>query len=134
MMRETPTSSLPDLTRLVDVLLGTSYAQYDCWDIVRHLYQQGFGVDLARSTEQAASVFQEIWYRGDAQDPLHVVQPWDLVIFANDDTLPVSDHVGIALNTQQFVHARRAVTGVAVARLRTWRPRLLQIARYREVL
>lgn len=131
---DTHERTLPDLAPLVEPLLGTSYEAYDCWNLVRHLYQQGFGLDLSRQTEQAASLFQEVWYRGDAADPLQVVQPWDLVIIANDEAVPVSDHVGIALDAQRFVHARREVTGVALARLRTWKPRLVQLARYREAL
>lgn len=124
----------PDLCNLVEPLLGAAYADYDCWDLVRHLYQQGFGLDLARDTERAAIAFQEVWYRDNSADPLTVIQPWDLVIMDEHDLLPVGSHVGVALDGQQFVHARRSETGVALGRLRTWKPRLLQVARYRELL
>jgi|GEM_PF-1335464 len=125
--------TIPDIHALVTPLLGTPYAEMDCWDLVRLLFKQGFGLDLARDTERAATAFQEVWYRGDT-DPLPLVQPWDLVIIANHDALPVSDHVGVVVDTQQFVHARLSETGVALGRLRTWKPRLLQLARYRELV
>lgn len=126
--------SIPDLAALVEPLLGTAYSHYDCWDLVRELYQQGFGLDLARDTERAAVAFQEVWYRGNAADPRAVIEPWDLVIMDEHDLLPVSSHVGVALDSQQFVHARRSKTGVALERLLKWQPRLLQVARYRELL
>ena len=124
--------TIPDIYALVTPLLGTPYTEMDCWDLVRHLYREGFGLDLVRDTERAATAFQEVWYRG-GTDPLTLVQPWDLVIIANNDALPISDHVGVAVDCQQFVHARLSETGVALARLRTWKPRLLQLARYREL-
>jgi cell wall-associated NlpC family hydrolase len=91
-------------------------------------------VELVRDAQLSAQRFQEVWFRGDRADPLTMVQPWDLVILANDEALPVSDHVGIALDQQRFVHARPAETGVALGRLRTWKSRLLQLARLRELV
>jgi cell wall-associated NlpC family hydrolase len=128
------TSTIPDIQPLVDAMLGTSYKEYDCWDLVRTLYQQGFGIGLARDTQLSAQQFQELWFRGDTTDVLTLVQPWDLVILANHEDLPISDHVGVVLDAQRFVHASPAVTGVALARLRTWKPRLLQLARLRELV
>ena len=80
---------IPDIQVLVQPLLGQPYAENDCWDLVRHLLNQGFGLDLVRDAETAAQRVQEVWYRGDAADPLTLVQPWDLVIIANDDVWPV---------------------------------------------
>jgi cell wall-associated NlpC family hydrolase len=127
-------SAIPDLEALVIPLLGEPYARWDCWDLVRHLFKEGCGLDLVRDTERAAVAFQEIWYSGDATDPLSLVQPWDLVIFYTDPMLAISDHVGVVLDRQRFVHARTADTGVALGRLRSWKPRLLQLARYREFM
>jgi cell wall-associated NlpC family hydrolase len=125
--------TIPDIRQVIDPLLGTPYAELDCWDLVRRVYQHGFGFDLVRDTNAAALRFQEVWYRGQG-DPLTVVEPWDLVIIANDDALPVSDHVGVIVDTQTFVHARPSETGAAIGRLRTWKSRLLQLARLRELL
>jgi cell wall-associated NlpC family hydrolase len=126
--------TIPDIHVLVDPLLGAPYATMDCWNLVRYLYREGFGLDLVRDAERAAVAFQELWYRGDARDPLTGIAPWDLLVIANTTAVPISDHVGIALDAQQFVHARAAETGVALARLRTWKSRLLQVARLRELL
>jgi cell wall-associated NlpC family hydrolase len=125
--------TIPDIRQIIDPLLGTPYTELDCWDLVRRVYQRGFGFDLLRDTNAAALRFQEVWYRGQG-DPLAVIQPWDLVIIANDDALPVSDHVGVIVDTQTFVHARPSETGAAIGRLRTWKSRLLQVARLRELL
>jgi cell wall-associated NlpC family hydrolase len=126
--------TIPDINSLVDPLLGAAYADMDCWDVARHLYREGFGLDLARDTERAAVAFQELWYRSDERDPLTCIAPWDLIVIANNAALPVGDHVGVAVDAHQFVHARVSKTGVAVDRLRTWKTRLLQVARLRELL
>jgi hypothetical protein len=107
----------------------------DCFDLVRHLYLQGFGLNLAREGSTAAQAFQEVWYWQQAADPLLVAQTWDLVLFVEDVTWPMADHhMGIMVDARAFVHARRSETGVALGRLRTWKPKLFQIARLRELL
>jgi hypothetical protein len=125
---------IPDIRALVEPLLGTPYAAYDCWDLARHLYEQGFGTALARDTQESAQQFQELWYRGDATDFLTLVQPWDLIVTATHEALPVGDGVGVAVDASKFVYASRHDTGVVLGRLRSWRPRILQIARLRELL
>jgi cell wall-associated NlpC family hydrolase len=125
---------IPDIQSFVEPLLGRPYDDYDCWNLVRHLYQAGFGFDLVRDTQSAASRFQEVWSRQMPADVLTILQPWDLLVFAQHDELPVTDHVGIALDAQQFVHARQSTTGVALGRIRTWKSRLFQVARLRELL
>jgi cell wall-associated NlpC family hydrolase len=125
--------AIPDITEMVTPLLGDSYEKWDCWNLVRHLYLQAFGFDLARKTDASAQRFQEVWYRGDGE-LLHVVQPWDLALFTNSDEWPVGEHVGIIVDQQTFVHARRSETGVALGRLRSWKARLIQVARLRELV
>ena len=131
---ETASMTLPDIHALVDALLGTPYATYDCWDLARHLYEQGFGAALPRDTQISAQQFQEVWYRGAATDLLTLVHPWDLIVTATAADLPVSDGVGVAVDAQRFVYASRTTTGVQLGRLRTWRPRILQLARLRVLL
>jgi cell wall-associated NlpC family hydrolase len=131
-MRDTYT--IPDIQPLVDALLGTSYKEYDCWDLARTLYQQGFGTELARDTQLSAQQFQEIWFRGDTRNLALVLQPWDLVITDASAVPGVSTGVGVAVDAQRFGHARQSSTGVALSRVRTWTPRILQIARWRELV
>ena len=126
--------TIPDIRALVDPLLGAPYARWDCWNLVRFLFHEGFGLDLARDTERAAVAFQEIWYHEDGTDFQPLVQPWDLIILTNDASFFISGHVGVAVDQQLFVHARDSETGVALGRLRTWKPYILQLARYRELL
>lgn len=128
------TVRLPNLAALVEPILGTPYAEANCWNLVRLLIREGFDLDLAAQTEDAAREVVELWYRGDEADPLTLLQPWDLLIIANHDALPVSDHVGLVVDDERFVHARNSVTGVAMERIRKWRSRLLQVARLRRLL
>ena len=62
---------IPDIQALVQPLLGQPYAENDCWDLVRHLLNQGFGLDLVRDAETAAQRVQEVWYRGECAGPAH---------------------------------------------------------------
>lgn len=126
---------MPDIRTIIDPLLGQPYATMDCFDFIRHLYQQGFGLNLAREGASAAQSFQEVWHWHDAHDPCLLAQPWDLVLFVEDVTWPIADHhMGVMVDTRVFVHARRSETGVALGRLRTWKPKLFQLARLREML
>jgi hypothetical protein len=127
------TIRLPNIRELVDPLLGTSYETFDCWQLVRNLLIQGFGLDIAEQPNQAALLMQEVWFRGDPREPLALTQPWDLYITCECEDRPWSTHVGLVIDDQAFVHARVATTGVAIERMRRWRPKLLQIARLRHV-
>ena len=126
--------TIPDIAPLVEPLLGRPYDELRCRPLVAHLYQQGFGLDLDAPGGDVNQLFQEVWYQGDPGDPLTVMQSWDLVIIAPTEALPISTHVGVAVDAQSFVHARKSANGVAVARLRTWKSHLLQLARLRELL
>lgn len=127
------TVRLPNLAQIVEPILGTPYADANCWNLVRALIREGFGLDLAAQTEEAAREVVELWYRGDDADPLTLLQPWDFLVIANHDALPVSDHVGLVVDAERFVHARNSVTGVSIERIRKWLPRLLQVARLRRL-
>lgn len=128
------TTRIPNIRVLVDELLGTSYETFDCWALVRHLLIQGFGLDIAAEPNQAALLMQEVWFRGDGRDPLVLTQPWDLYITCERDDRPWSTHVGLVIDERTFVHARTAATGVAIERMKRWRPKLLQLARLRHLV
>jgi cell wall-associated NlpC family hydrolase len=127
--------TIPDLAALIEPLLGLPYSERNCRGLVEHLFYEGFGLDLGKQSGTDLNiVFQEIWWHRDQVDPLSLAHPWDLVIMDEHDLLPVGTHVGVVVDSQRFVHARNSATGVALGRLRTWRPRLLQMARYRELI
>lgn len=121
---------LPDLAAIIDPLLGLSYAEYDCWHLVRKLYREGWGLPFEDDPALAVRQFQEWWFVGSEADPLTLVQPWDVLIFRTRGM--ASSHVGIVFTTAQFVHTRQRL-GVCLASLRLWSPRLLQIARLRQL-
>jgi len=123
--------TLPDPRTIANPYIGMPYGQADCWDLVRLLYREGFGVDLATDQLTAAEEFVEIWWHEQGGDPLRLLRPWDLVIFAKLETIPFARHVGIVTDGVMFVHARASDGGVCLERCRHWRPRLLQIARWR---
>jgi hypothetical protein len=125
---------MPNIRALVDEVLGAPYSQWDCWELTRHLLMQGFGLDIAQEPSHAASLMQEVWYRGDPRDPLSLTQPWDLYITCERDDRPWSTHVGLVVDERTFVHARTASTGVALDRLHRWKPKLLQLGRLRQLV
>lgn len=122
---------LPALDALVAPLLGAPYAQWNCWALCRHLIQEGLGIDLDGNPEQAQSLVAEVWYQGDRRPVETVVQPWDLVVIASDGV--VSDSVGLAVDTQVFVHTHLAL-GVCLERLPRWHRKVLQLGRLRSLL
>jgi hypothetical protein len=131
---------IPNLAALVDPLLGQPYERFllpgsgphgnACWGLVRLLLDEGFGTALDVDPSQAASQIVEVWFRGDARDPLPLVQPWDVWILATKGLW--SDHLGLVVNPLQFVHVRKRV-GVVVEPLRRWQPKLIQLARLRQL-
>ena len=125
---------LPDLRSLVEPLIGTPYAQFDCWGLVYHLLREGLGLDLAHDPHLAASVFREVWFLGDSADPQTLLCPWDVLIMARDTGLPVSDHVGLVLDETTFVHAKGGATGVALGRVHRWSHTFIQIVRVRPLV
>jgi len=125
---------IPDLDTLVQPLLGTPYQPRYCFDLARDLIFQGFGLRLDESPNQVHEHFMEIWYREDSVDPLRLIRPWDALVMFDRATLPVSTHVGLALDAERFVHARDTSTGVAIEKTQRYRSKLLQIARLRRLL
>jgi hypothetical protein len=122
---------MPDLEPLVDPLLGAPYADYNCWQLVRHLYRVGWGIDFDADPAAAVAQMQEIYFQGAPCDPLTLTQPWDVWVMRIKGM--ASSHVSIVFNTQYFIHARKSC-GVCLEPLRRWTPRLLQIARLRRLL
>jgi len=125
---------IPNIRELVDPLLGASYEEFQCWALVRHLLIQGFGLDIAQQPSHAAALMQEVWYRGDPREPLTLTQPWDLYITCERDDRPWSTHIGLVVDETTFVHARTAATGVAIERMKRWQPKLIQLARLRQLV
>jgi cell wall-associated NlpC family hydrolase len=125
--------TMPDIFALVDAILGRSYEDYNCWDLLRDLYGKGWGIDLDTDPAVAANQVVEIWFQADTRDPLTVVQPWDLLVFRPKGL--ASSHVGVMCDNRQFVHTRETY-GTCRELLvgPKWLPRLLQIARLRRLL
>ena len=133
--------SLPNIQTLVAPLVGLPYEHFQlpgasgasnaCWGLVRHLFQAGFGFDLATDTTSAAERFAEVWYRGDACDPWEVFQVWDALVLATRGLL--SDHVGLVVEPTLMVHVRQRV-GVCVEPIQRWKPKVVQIVRLRSAL
>lgn len=122
----------PPLRAIVDRLLGAPYDAYNCWALLRVLFQEGWQLDLEADPAAAVAQVQEVWFQGDDRDPLALVQPWDILIFRTRGM--ASSHVGIVYDTTYFVHTRRRV-GVCLERyIPVWRPRILQIGRLRRLL
>ena len=124
----------PPMAPLVERLLGTPYEQMHCRDAIAWMFREGFGLDLATDSAAVTRNFCEVWYYGNAEDPLELIMPWDLVIYAHDPAWPVSSHVGVMIDETRFLHARNGGIGVVVERFRRWRPKLVQVARYKVLM
>lgn len=123
--------AIPDLSAIVDKVLGASYQQYNCWHLLRYLFREGYGFDLEGDPAVAVAQVQEIWFQGYPGDVLTLTQPWDIWIMRNRGM--ASAHVGVVVNGHHFVHTRKAI-GVCLEPLRRWQARVLQIARLRRLL
>jgi hypothetical protein len=119
---------IPNIRSLVDQILGASYADYNCYGLVRYLLKAGFALDLDADPHQAANAIVEVWYRGDTRDPLTLIRPWDCFILACKGF--ASDHLGLIVDARTFVHTRPR-TGVVLEPIQRWQAKLLQIARLR---
>lgn len=128
---------LPNLAALVQPILGAPYTQFTlpgtpapnaCYGLVAYLMREGLGVDMPTDPASLMSHVVEVWFRGDATDPLALVQPWDGYVLATK--LAWSDHVGLVTSETHFVHVRQR-TGVCLEPLQRWRSRLLQVVRLR---
>jgi cell wall-associated NlpC family hydrolase len=126
--------ALPDLAAIVEPILGLSYEQYNCWNLVRHLFKAGWGIDFDDDPAHAMAQAEEIWFQGDSADPCTLTQPWDVLVTRTRGL--ASSHVGVVFDTVHFIHTRKAL-GVCLEPLRLWRPprstRLMQIARLKRL-
>src|SRR5262245_19173276 len=121
-------SSWPPLCPLLDTFLGRPYGPQECWRLVYELMQAGGFLEVNADPLEAISQVQEVWFTGDARDPLMLVQPWDWWLLRKFG--PAVGHVAVVVDHESLVHAGRPM-GVCLEPLRRWRPRLVQIARLR---
>lgn len=77
---------------------------FDCSGFVRHVFQEGLGLELPRSAREQSKTGNPV-----AKDEL---QPGDLVFF--NTMRRAFSHVGIYLGDNRFVHAPRRGGGVRV--------------------
>jgi hypothetical protein len=127
-------AALPDLAAIADPILGKPYAQYNCWQLVRYLFKEGWAIDFDDDPAHALAQAEEIWFQGDRTDPLQMTQCWDVWVMRTRGM--ASSHVGVVFNTVQFIHTRKTL-GICLEPLRLWSPprstRLLQIARLKRL-
>lgn len=108
--------------------IGQSYADMNCWELVRRLYRRGLGIDIPLSQQMAARDFAEMWYRESRDDevPQELPQPWDLMLMeVRQESGP---HVGIVIPGGRIMHSTLR-EGVHTDSLHRWAPYLLQLSR-----
>ncbi|MRR51380.1 MAG: peptidoglycan endopeptidase [Rhodocyclaceae bacterium] len=81
---------------------------FDCSGFVRHVFKEGMGIYLPRSSKEIAKTSEEV----DKQE----LQPGDLVFF--NTMRRAFSHVGIYLGDNKFVHSPRAGGKVRIEDLR----------------
>ena len=130
-----PVETMPDLAAIITPNLGLPYTQFHCWNLVRFLFKEGWGIDFDADPAFALTQLQEIWFAGSEIDPRTILQPWDTLIFRRKGL--TSQHVGLVFDTRKMVHADKDY-GLCLVDLVDWlpprNPRLLQIARLKRLL
>lgn len=125
---------LPDLAAIVEPLLGLSYEEYNCWNLVRYLFKAGWAIDFDADPGNALAQVKEVWFQGDSTDPVQLTQCWDVWVMRTKGM--ASSHVGVVCDPVHFIHTRKAL-GVCLEPLRLWSPprstRLMQIARLKRL-
>jgi cell wall-associated NlpC family hydrolase len=81
---------------------------FDCSGFVRHVFKEGMGIYLPRSSKEIAKTSEEVDKRE--------LQPGDLVFF--NTMRRTFSHVGIYLGDNKFVHSPRAGGKVRIEDLR----------------
>ena len=126
--------TLPDLAAIVEPILGCSYQQYNCLNLVRYLFKEGWAIDFDADPGNALAQAEEIWFAGDDRDPMTLVEPWVVLVMRTRGL--ASSHVGVVFDQVNFVHTRKSI-GVCLEPLKRWMPprstRLLQMARLKRL-
>ena len=124
------TLDVPNVRQVIQSYLGTSYADMDCWQLARALYEDGLSITLPADHLQAAPLFHEVWYKqDDASDFREFIQPWDLVIFATAGS--GSQHLAVVADHEFMAHSREG-RGVTLERLNILDRTLIQVIRYND--
>jgi cell wall-associated NlpC family hydrolase len=118
---------MTDLQTLAQSLLGREHTpEFNCWDLVLLLFQEGQGITLHTDIERNRALVHEVWWQDDPHDLCTCVQPYDLLVMHTRG--PLADHIGVVLDGQTFIHNREKV-GVCIEKLQMWLPRCLQLLR-----
>lgn len=89
---------------------GASHATgFDCSGLVAHVFREGYGISLPRSSHAQSQVGQSV--------PADDLKPGDLV-FYNTLNRPYS-HVGIYLGDGRFIHAPKTGSAVRIESLKS---------------
>lgn len=129
-----PVDTMPDIAAIIEPHLGLAYEQFNCWNLVRFLFKQGWDIDFDQDPAFAMAQLEEIWFIGQDTDPRTILQPWDGLVFRNRGL--ASQHVGVVVDARKMAHADRNL-GLCLVELTDWLPprssRLLQIARLKRL-
>jgi cell wall-associated NlpC family hydrolase len=96
---------------------GTDYRGVDCSGLVQAIFRDAFEVELPRTSREQANLGEAV-KQGD-------IQPGDLLYFIDRGR----NHVGVAVNEHEFLHASRK-KGVILSKFdKYWKPRLKRVRR-----
>lgn len=96
---------------------GTDYRGVDCSGLVQAIFRDAFEVELPRTSREQANLGEAVKQSD--------IQPGDLVYFIDRGR----NHVGVAVNEYEFLHASRK-KGVILSKFdKYWKPRLKRVRR-----
>ena len=126
---------LPNLRAIAQDFFEQPYAPEQCWKLALDLLHAGGLGDYRDKPGEALQQVVQVWFWKEGSDPRTVIQPWDWLL-SSKVGLPsqgaVVGHIGLAIDTQTFVHVGSKV-GVVIEPIQRWRARLLQVARLKQL-
>lgn len=112
----------------MNIPIGLSYAQADCWDLVCLVYRDDLQLELGSRWNQVLGIKSGDWTEVDD------FKRYDILLFSDG---PFNKHVGIVIDPIKglFIHTLRD-TGVVFGNYRStqWKDRFKKTYRYRSLI
>jgi cell wall-associated NlpC family hydrolase len=102
--------------------VGLDYETFDCWQLVKHIYAQEYGIDIGDIGDQRQKMRDRDW------NEIPAPREGDVILFKTD---AVKRHVGIVLDSDLMLHNERGSNScIESYTSNLWRHRLVSIYRH----
>lgn len=91
-------------TEPVKLWINRTYADGECWKLVRDAFLEIAGLDLPTNYYDAAQRFTQVYGASDEQRSPFTAQPWDVVMLRTNPRAPILVlHAGLAIDAERFI-------------------------------